>query len=151
MTSIAERTTKTQERRAAPITGGSNEARYNSAINALRRKLIRLPTNRQTAFNTGVLCGMSKIKEVWGRDMEDLPADGAPHVKTRPRSASEKYQYAVGSLRRKVENARCSGRWREAYREGVMCAIAQIEKTWGPDPDGQAEPDPDADFWRAVL
>ncbi|MGJ0681977.1 hypothetical protein ACR742_11505 [Flavonifractor plautii] len=94
---------------------------------------------------------MSKIKEVWGRDMEDLPADGAPHVKTRPRSASEKYQYAVGSLRRKVENARCSGRWREAYREGVMCAIAQIEKTWGPDPDGQAEPDPDADFWRAVL
>ena len=90
MTSIAERTTKTQERRAAPITGGSNEARYNSAINALRRKLIRLPTNRQTAFNNGVLCGMSKIKEVWGRDMEDLPADGAPHVKTRPRSASEK-------------------------------------------------------------
>ena len=79
MTSIAERTTKTQERRAAPITGGSNEARYNSAINALRRKLIRLPTNRQTAFNNGVLCGMSKIKEVWGSDMEDLPSDGAHH------------------------------------------------------------------------
>lgn len=133
------------------MTGGSNEARYNRAINALRRKLIRLPTNREAAFNNGVLCGMSKIKEVWGRDMEDLPADGGPHVQTRLRSASEKYQYAMGSLRRKVENTRCSGQWREAYREGVMCAIAQIEKTWGPDPDGQAEPDPDADFWRAVL
>lgn len=151
MTSIAERTTKTQERRAAPITGGSNEARYNRAINALRRKLIRLPTNRQAAFNNGVLCGMSKIKEVWGRDMEDLPADSVPHAQARARSAAEKYQYAVCSLRRKVEDTRCSSRWREAYREGVMCAIAQIEKTWGPGPGGQVEPDMDADFWRAVL
>lgn len=133
------------------MTGGSNEARYNRAINALRRKLIRIPTNREAAFNNGVLCGMSKIKEVWGRDMEDLPADSVPHAQARPRSAAEKYQYAVGSLRRKVENTRCSGRWREAYQEGVICAIAQIEQTWGPDPGGQAEPDIDADFWRAVL
>ena len=131
MTSIAERTTKTQERRAAPITGGSNEARYNSAINALRRKLIRLPTNRQTAFNNGVLCGMSKIKEVWGRDMEDLPADGAPHVKTRPRSASEKYQYAVGSLRRKVENARCSGRGEKRTGKALCAPLPRLKRRGG--------------------
>lgn len=133
------------------MTGDSNEARYNRVINALRRKLIRLPTNRQTAFNNGVLCGMSKIKEVWGRNMEDLPADSRVFVQTRPRSAAEKYQYAVCSLRRKVENAKCPSRWREAYQAGVLCAIAQIEQTWGADWDGQPESDSDADFWRAVL
>lgn len=131
------------------MTGDSSEARYNSAISALRRKLIRLPTNREAAFNNGILCGMSKIKEVWSRDMEDLPADSGQYAQTHPRSASAKYEYAVCSLRRKAENANCSCRYKDAYREGILCAIAQIEKTWGAGMCRQQEPD--SCFWRAVL
>lgn len=121
----------------------SAEHRYQSAISALRRQLVWLPTNRQEAFNNGILCGMSKIKEVWGRDMEDLPADTLRYSNRSPHTDHERYQYAVTTLRRKVEAVQYPSRWRDAYQKGILQAVALIEQIWGPAvcgwPDFQSE------------
>lgn len=109
----------------------SPEERYRSAISALRRQLVACPTNREAMFNNGVLCGMSKIKEVWGRDMEDQTPDTRYRADRKPRSAEEKLRYAVDTLQDKLTAKRRLGKYQEAYCAGIRSAIRQIEIVWG--------------------
>ena len=109
----------------------SPEERYRSAISALRRQLVVCPTNREAMFNNGVLCGMSKIKEVWGRDLEDQTPDTRYRADRKPRSAEEKLRYAVDTLQGKLVVHRGLGRYQEAYYAGIRSAIRQIEIVWG--------------------